>query len=184
MAIQISGLSVITNNRGLVNVTAIDTSTKNAIAAAGIGGYAPTAPTAGNNYEICWPYISPEGNYVFYPNTYADIPGPSRNLFKSSGNVLSFSLLALTDGAATFRGNIRVAGSHITCSFRLVKNGTVVSTATTNSTSLSNKDINSSFSAGDQIQMQFKSSIYGGDCYISNAVVLSGVQARGSLVPA
>ena len=38
MAIQVNGLSVITNGRGLVNVTAIDTSTKNAISAAGVGG--------------------------------------------------------------------------------------------------------------------------------------------------
>jgi len=38
MAIQISGTSVITDGRGLVNVTAIDTSTKNAIVAAGVGG--------------------------------------------------------------------------------------------------------------------------------------------------
>jgi len=41
MAIQVSGTSVITNGRGLVNVTAIDTSTKNAIAAAGF----PTGST-------------------------------------------------------------------------------------------------------------------------------------------
>lgn len=150
-------------------------------AAAG-GGYAPTSPTTGTSYEICWPYNSPEGNWTFYSDSYAASPGPSRNTFKGAGNILSFSMLALTDGSATFRGQIRVSGSHITASFRLMKNGSHVSTATTNSTSFSNKDINTSFSAGDHLQMQFKTSYYGGDSYIANAVVLSGVQARGSLV--
>ena len=38
MAIQVNGTSVITNGRGLVNVTAIDASTVGAIEAAGVGG--------------------------------------------------------------------------------------------------------------------------------------------------
>jgi len=44
MAIQVNGTSVITNGRGLVNVTAIDASTKGAIEAAGVGGGATAAP--------------------------------------------------------------------------------------------------------------------------------------------
>lgn len=51
MAIQVNGLSVITNGRGLVNVTSIDASTKSAIEAAGVGG-TPTALGAVGTYTI------------------------------------------------------------------------------------------------------------------------------------
>ena len=40
MAIQISGTNVITNTRGLTNITSVDSATAAAITAAGVGGAA------------------------------------------------------------------------------------------------------------------------------------------------
>ena len=74
MAIQISGTSVITDGRGLVNVTAIDTSTKNAIVAAGVGGAFDVSGgvgsagiyiTTGSNFPIgCLVIVNSNDSYI------------------------------------------------------------------------------------------------------------------------
>ena len=182
MAIKVNGTTVIDDSRALKNIASLDAATATAIGAAGVGGYAPTAaPTTGNNYEICWPCSIAENAYNWYSNVYSLSPGPSRNSYNENGGPVSFSLLALTDGAATFRATMRSPGGYYIY-FRVMKNGVQVSESSTYSGTDANYDINSSFSAGDQIQMQFRSASYGASIILSNAVVLSGVQARGALV--
>ena len=58
MAIQISGTTVVNNSRQLQNIASIDTTTKNAIEAAGVGGFSiidtlyTNAPSGANNLWV------------------------------------------------------------------------------------------------------------------------------------
>ena len=76
MAIQVSGTSVITNSRGLVNVTAIDTSTKNAITAAGVGGAFDTSGGVGSSgVQVTATSIPPIGCLMFGHNGDSKVGG-------------------------------------------------------------------------------------------------------------
>ena len=114
MAIQISGTSVINDSRALQNISSIDTTTKNAISAAGVGGLTTlvadnVSPISSNNTVIgpisLGDYHSQ--TFTFYLKSNGGNTGRCQmRLYNSSGSVITSDYQSSTRTSGTFANEI------------------------------------------------------------------------------
>ena len=110
MAIQISGTSVINDSRALQNISSIDTTTKNAISAAGVGGLTTLVADNVSPISSANAIIGPislgdyhSQTFTFYLKSNGGNTGRCQmRLYNSSGSAITSDYQSNTGSGATF----------------------------------------------------------------------------------